>query len=107
MTSVISAIIIEYVNVQHMHKLVGLNISLVTFELELAGFYMHIHSVRPPGDQSLKYCVCRDCHGWSTIVAIHKEIFSFNSISHLMTRRWRTCEKVTAGKKWMKISHEV
>ena len=36
--------------------------------------HVHIHMYM--------YCVYRDCHGWSSIIAIHKEIlvftFSFN-----------------------------
>ena len=32
--------------------------------------------------------------------ALYKEIFifSFNSVCHIMTSRWRTCEKVSAAK---------
>ena len=45
----------------------------------------------------------RDGNGLFGIIAIHKETsvftFSFNSICLLTTSRWRTCEKVTVGKK--------
>ena len=43
---------------------------------------MHLSSITQYGSTVLPYCVYRDCHGWSSIIAVHKEIsvftFSFN-----------------------------
>ena len=48
--------------------------------------------------------VVRDCHGWSSIMAIHKEISVSISICLLRTSRWRTCKKrnenITPGMKY-------
>ena len=53
--------------------------------------------------QLTQYCVYRDCHGWSSIIAIHKEIlvftFSFNLNLSSMDIKVENKQKVTACKK--------
>ena len=42
----------------------------------------HVQVVQHVSHSTVVLCVHRDCHGWSSIIAIHKEIlvftFSFN-----------------------------
>ena len=55
-----------------------------------------------------QYCVYRDCHGWSSIIAMHKDIYSFHfQFQFNLTFNGIKVENMSKSNCMQKLSHKV